>query len=845
MFDDRARAIVEHALTDEMRVEIFGLGETHMARARASIESSWRNLGGGENLTIHRLENNLRSLQREAILLSTGQVAGNFSANLRISEHYRFFRAPAIETAARTVDGYGQVIGSILSTRERLTYEYGSMARNVFIAAHAAATTIPAIARALRFVAGASRAAQMAAAPKALTVALIPAAMAQFAIGYVGALVAQELGERVMAGRATRLAIQSAAPEVIVPERIIDDFAGYRSTRLMGEGDVYPILGTILFSTGHLNVSPEMFGMDYSDAIDTTRRLNLSAILDRNTYLGFTERSLVLSGLYGRDMTDTMATMSRINLGREIDDAAELFQTFFSSMVSDGRLHVSQLNLVDELASFSEQYVLGTRLNIDDGPENLARIHAFVNPIYGDRQSTSPTQALVSGLDSVLETGATGTNQHVSTIMARTGITRSDALTGVTAQPDTLEQFLYGMYLQLGIGASAFGESGELGNEDMMRFVAYAQHGLGMDDKTLQATLGAYRAFVGGARMGDVTVAYAKAFEETAVENYPEYGVAQLATTWSRGSRALTDVVFSYADVMVGMNESILDLASRLMPVMLPAMQAKIEKTAGRTTRYTREIRQMLGTRPEIRPEARPEAHQFTYDDIRFRDLSGGARSFKQTLFANLALNNSARLTGISGVMYNSDDARIRGRTNFGTDVVIGPRGSDSPIYFPFRTGRVVYVGLRTNSGGVNTYGLSVVINLDNNHQVSFSHLSGVAVSRGDILSKGDLVGRQGATGLATGAHVDIEFRRGARMDGNTLVGSIISDPEKITQMFSPFLRGYAIGGRVPGPSGSASGTDSQAIPNYVNIDLEMNGINSQDFASYFTNHFTGAYHGN
>lgn len=67
-------------------------------------------------------------------------------------------------------------------------------------------------------------------------------------------------------------------------------------------------------------------------------------------------------------------------------------------------------------------------------------------------------------------------------------------------------------------------------------------------------------------------------------------------------------------------------------------------------------------------------------------------------------------------------------------------------------TGRI---GNRTNQG----YGNSVVIqNTQTGEKLRYSHLSKVAVKSGQIIAQGKPLGKSGATGSVTAAHLDLEY---------------------------------------------------------------------------------------
>lgn len=101
-----------------------------------------------------------------------------------------------------------------------------------------------------------------------------------------------------------------------------------------------------------------------------------------------------------------------------------------------------------------------------------------------------------------------------------------------------------------------------------------------------------------------------------------------------------------------------------------------------------------------------------------------------------------------------------------------GPRGNrfhpgiDFPAptgtaVFAARAGRVTWAGWRADG-----YGNEVSIAHRNGVRSMYAHLSRVLVARGRYVSAGTLIGRVGATGLATGPHLHFEVRlRGAALD--------------------------------------------------------------------------------
>src|SRR5262249_58146512 len=74
-----------------------------------------------------------------------------------------------------------------------------------------------------------------------------------------------------------------------------------------------------------------------------------------------------------------------------------------------------------------------------------------------------------------------------------------------------------------------------------------------------------------------------------------------------------------------------------------------------------------------------------------------------------------------------------------------------TPLYSPF-------AGVVTAewSGG---YGNLVTVHLDNGYEFRMGHLEGFAVSSGQRVNPGDLLGLSGSTGNSTGPHVHVEWR--------------------------------------------------------------------------------------
>src|SRR5699024_7771321 len=70
------------------------------------------------------------------------------------------------------------------------------------------------------------------------------------------------------------------------------------------------------------------------------------------------------------------------------------------------------------------------------------------------------------------------------------------------------------------------------------------------------------------------------------------------------------------------------------------------------------------------------------------------------------------------------------------------------------------YSGIGVSGSGVGGYGNVVVIKDSNGYIHVYAHLDSVNVKKGQNISKGDMIGRQGATGQVTGSHLHYEIRK-------------------------------------------------------------------------------------
>ncbi|MEX1308930.1 MAG: M23 family metallopeptidase [Candidatus Sulfomarinibacteraceae bacterium] len=114
-----------------------------------------------------------------------------------------------------------------------------------------------------------------------------------------------------------------------------------------------------------------------------------------------------------------------------------------------------------------------------------------------------------------------------------------------------------------------------------------------------------------------------------------------------------------------------------------------------------------------------------------------------------LQMANSARMAGFAEVRsyYYGGDAVDR-QTHLGIDLASTSR---APVPAP-NSGRVLFAGWMT------LYGNAVIIDHGYGLLTVCSHLSTIEVAGGDVVERGQIIGASGATGLAGGDHLHLEF---------------------------------------------------------------------------------------
>ncbi|MFL5756049.1 MAG: M23 family metallopeptidase [Chloroflexota bacterium] len=81
------------------------------------------------------------------------------------------------------------------------------------------------------------------------------------------------------------------------------------------------------------------------------------------------------------------------------------------------------------------------------------------------------------------------------------------------------------------------------------------------------------------------------------------------------------------------------------------------------------------------------------------------------------------------------------------------------------QAGRVTFAGWKSNGGGYQVW-----VAHGNGIFTTYNHMSAITVGSGEVVARGQQVGRVGATGNATGPHLHFEVWRGPVWDGGERV---------------------------------------------------------------------------
>ncbi|AMW11402.1 peptidase [Streptomyces qaidamensis] len=107
--------------------------------------------------------------------------------------------------------------------------------------------------------------------------------------------------------------------------------------------------------------------------------------------------------------------------------------------------------------------------------------------------------------------------------------------------------------------------------------------------------------------------------------------------------------------------------------------------------------------------------------------------------------------------------------SSFGQAGAYWSSGYHTGLDFAAPTGtpiKAVHSGTITEAGWNGSYGYKTVLTLDDGTEIWYAHQSSIGVSVGQKVSTGEVIGRVGATGNVTGAHLHLEVHSGGSASG-------------------------------------------------------------------------------
>ncbi|AVV41864.1 peptidase [Streptomyces sp. P3] len=107
--------------------------------------------------------------------------------------------------------------------------------------------------------------------------------------------------------------------------------------------------------------------------------------------------------------------------------------------------------------------------------------------------------------------------------------------------------------------------------------------------------------------------------------------------------------------------------------------------------------------------------------------------------------------------------------STFGQAGSLWSSGYHTGLDFAAPTGtliKAVHSGTITEAGWAGSYGYRTILTLDDGTELWFCHQSSISVSVGQKVATGDVIGRVGATGNVTGAHLHLEVHANGDADG-------------------------------------------------------------------------------
>jgi len=559
---------------------------------------------------------------------------------------------------------------------------------------------------------------------------------------------------------------------------------------------------------------------------------------------------------------------------RTIQPVVNAFEKFFVAVSQSVNPSLSQLELVNQMSEFSRNYVFGKKMVTDLSA--LAQIQDFVSrTAVGGRQTTQPTQAVIRSLDSVLLDYASFSNANATVFAQEAGISRADAVRGVTGDASVFSNILESLKTRFKI-------TGEITDEqygNLMYYLTSPGRGLNLDTQSAVTLTGLVESYSLGNRISRVQVQNALNMTDPSGNNisgvsignnFNGDGVISFAERryFDRTASTLNVVSGVVSDTFSLFNETMSRVPEIVEMTRLSnaSLADKFVDIIGKFADFVVEVKNLLSVVPVERLYDTPDSPEVsnpagyvgdlqqreerrqrqealgTYTGIDSRTVYG-SQAFLGTTpdvlipnVRNRAEHNimraiyreNAAVTGVFNEIYNLPDREPY--RHKGIDADLRHR---APIYSPVK-GVVVEVGYQAGYGNF----VRVKDVLGGVH--TFAHLSSVFVSENQEVDFNTKLGEQGSTGFSVGdseddgSHLHYDVRLGFTEDNSNPGGRI--DPV----VYYEALEEYEL------QTGEDilinQGYNQDAVQFSVDINIEDENIDPMAFAEKFVEIYNNVY---
>jgi len=806
--------VVKFLLTDDQKVkQAFDNNRTTTPNNNGSGgggSSGGSGGSGGSSASQTQLNKKLadfNNIVRQAAVRSPASFVGA----LQLRSEFQFETSPALQTMSRTMGDYTGIIANAMAESEKFVVDLTqqiSTGVGVLVAGVAGLVALAKIGPAVI----------LANLGRLVLPRLIPGRIAA-AIGGVAARPLQFLGNLVKS--AFEAIFFTQLPRILKP--VVDFFTeGYQRKifrNTLAGGMIRPNIAQEFarqtLSIPNYSVEEmqrlQRATVDYgstneqlyrvlqfiSKSTPQVQNLNsfVSSIVNTANFFGVDES--LISRTYSN-----IAAMSQVasENPKELQPVVEKFEKLYVSLFDTLNPSPVKLALVDSLASFAANYSFTKSIAAD--LDEIAKIQAFLSRTsIGDKLTTEVTRNLIRGVDDVFRQFGTFSNPQVASFMQAAGISRAEAIRGVTADADTYQAFVSELANRFGIS-----EDGEMSDEEFGQLMFFLTqdsgreggYGLGFSHENAQAIAESVRSYGAGNRIEPFSEVESFNIPNSESDNEKPFVLPLDASEGvSIAERARLDELYEPLQLLSGLSEGefnlfdinvenvsiALDMTKNMNAAFADRMQKVLEeiaKQAGLTVKLVEQIKvdkpqqndaeeQQQQTQQEQQQSqnqaAQSQAAQATELVMPTFDVPHSGRpktedkvperDIMQQIYQTDALPSAGLITGVYDQVYKKgtpDEYKHKG-----IDADLG----DGPEIYAAMSGIVVTAN---RNASVSTYGRYVVVKDDFDFFHYYAHLNDVYVNAGDEIASSQVLGTQGNTGLSfsvsgDGSHLHYEIR--------------------------------------------------------------------------------------